>query len=53
MQSDIIKESRHIGVTNVDQRLKLYFGEEYGLTVESRERIGTTIRVRIPRIYNA
>lgn len=53
MQSDIIKESRHIGVTNVDQRLKLYFGEEYGLTVESQERIGTTIRVRIPRIYNA
>ena len=53
MQSDIIKESRHIGVTNVDQRLKLYFGEEYGLTVESQERIGTTIRVRIPRIYTA
>ena len=49
MQSDMIRESRHIGVTNVNQRIRLYFGEEYGLTVDSREGRGTTVTMRFPR----
>lgn len=49
MQSDVIKESRHIGITNVNQRIKLYYGEEYGLTVTSREGSGTSVTVRIPK----
>ena len=52
MRSDMIKESRHIGVTNVNQRLRLCFGEEYGLSVESGEGNGTGVTVRIPRIEN-
>lgn len=52
MRSDKIKESRHIGVANVNQRLRLCFGEEYGLLVESREGEGTSVTVRIPRIEN-
>ena len=52
MKSDKIKESRHIGVANVNQRLRLCFGEEYGLLVESREGAGTRVTVRIPRIEN-
>ena len=52
MKSDKIKESRHIGVANVNQRLRLCFGEEYGLLVESREGEGTSVTVRIPRIEN-
>lgn len=35
IHSDRIKESRHIGVTNVNQRIRLYYGEAYGLTVKS------------------
>lgn len=50
MQSDMIKESRHIGMINVNQRLKLYYGEEYGLTIESSEGVGTSIMVKIPRV---
>lgn len=50
MDSDTIRESLHIGVTNVNQRLRLYFGEDYGLLVESREGEGTVVTVRIPRI---
>ncbi len=50
MQGDMIQESRHIGVTNVNQRLRLYFGEEYGLTVDSRENVGTVVTIRFPRI---
>ena len=52
MRSDMIKESRHIGVTNVNQRLRLCFGEEHGLLVESTEGKGTEVTVRIPRIEN-
>lgn len=50
MQSDIIKESAHIGITNVNQRLKLYFGEEYGIVIDSREGIGTKVKIRFPVI---
>ena len=50
MSSDRIKEERHIGVSNVNQRLKLYYGEEYGLEIESKEGKGTSITIRIPRI---
>lgn len=50
MRSDTIKESRHIGVTNVNQRIKLYYGDDYGLIIDSEEGIGTSVTVRIPRI---
>ncbi|MEG0165280.1 cache domain-containing sensor histidine kinase [Anaerorhabdus sp.] len=32
-----------IGIDNVIQRIKLYCGEEYGLTIESTEHVGTTV----------
>lgn len=50
MKSDMIKESRHIGIANVNQRLKLYFGEQYGISVESREAIGTRVTICFPEI---
>lgn len=50
MQSDMIKESHHIGMTNVNQRIRLYYGDDYGLIVDSREGIGTSVTVRIPSI---
>ncbi|MHA6529361.1 sensor histidine kinase [Paenibacillus sp. BAC0078] len=37
------------GLQNVHQRLQLYFGEEYGIRLDSTEGIGTQIRVRIPK----
>ncbi|OHE71831.1 MAG: histidine kinase, partial [Treponema sp. RIFOXYC1_FULL_61_9] len=37
-----------LGVRNVDERIKLYFGDEYGLMYESAEDEGTTVRVRLP-----
>ena len=52
MDNDIIKESKHIGVTNVNQRIKLYFGEEYGVSIESKEGIGTKVTVHIPKVEN-
>lgn len=50
MRSSVIKESRHIGVPNVNQRLRLYFGEEYGVFIDSAEGAGTRVTVRFPQI---
>ena len=37
-----------IALTNVNQRIKFYFGKEYGLDVKSTLGIGTTITITIP-----
>lgn len=50
MKSCVIKESLHIGLNNVNQRIRLYFGEEYGVFIESGDGQGTTVTVRFPRI---
>lgn len=39
-----------VGLRNVNERLKLYFGKEYGLEVFSEPDEGTTIRINIPII---
>ncbi|MEG0368098.1 MAG: histidine kinase, partial [Coprobacillus sp.] len=45
-----LTDSKGIGVKNVNDRIKIYFGEEYGITVESELDVGTTITIRIPSI---
>lgn len=41
-------ESSGIGLSNIDKRLRLCFGEEYGLNIESTVGSGTSVTVRIP-----
>lgn len=36
------------GLYNIQQRLQIYFGKEYGLTIESAEGKGTSATIRIP-----
>ena len=43
-------DSSGIGVKNVNDRLKIYFGDEYGLTIESELDVGTKVTVKIPKI---
>ncbi|MBC7959454.1 MAG: sensor histidine kinase [Vallitaleaceae bacterium] len=50
MKSEMIKESEHIGLSNVNQRLKLFFGNQYGLSLESDHMSYTTATIKIPRI---
>lgn len=45
------KEDTGVGILNVQNRLQLYFGKEYGLTYESKPLEGTTVIVRIPNAY--
>ncbi|WP_422658654.1 sensor histidine kinase [Paenibacillus sp. EC2-1] len=36
------------GIRNIDQRVKLHYGNEYGVSIYSRVGIGTTAQIRIP-----
>lgn len=37
-----------IGIDNVNARIKLLFGEQYGVTINSTPDYGTTVRITIP-----
>ena len=39
-----------IGLRNVNSRIRLYYGEQYGLKIHSQKESGTTIEMRIPFI---
>lgn len=43
-------DSSGIGIKNVNDRIKIHFGEQYGITVQSELDVGTTITVRIPKV---
>ena len=39
-----------IGIRNVDNRLKIYFGKGYGLRITSELDVGTCVEIRMPKI---
>lgn len=53
---DISKEKEqtgaHIGLANVNQRIKLYYGEAYGLRVESAMNTGAKVYIKLPQIVS-
>ncbi len=44
------KAGRSIGLLNVHERIRLYFGVDYGLDIESKTGHGTTVRVLLPNL---
>lgn len=42
------KRGSGIGLKNVDQRIKLYFGQDYGLEIKSEPDVGTRVRIHLP-----
>ncbi|MBK5201459.1 MAG: sensor histidine kinase, partial [Spirochaetaceae bacterium] len=42
-------KSNGIGLSNVQERIKLAYGEEYGVSVESELDLGTTVFIKIPK----
>lgn len=44
------KKGSGIGVKNVNERIKLYFGEKYGLIIESEPDEGTVITICLPAV---
>lgn len=47
---DIKRSGNGIGIININERLKLVYGNEYGLSVESELEEGTTVTILIPRL---
>ena len=41
-----------VALVNVDNRIRLLFGEEYGLHVYSMVSLGTTVEITLPCILN-
>ena len=49
LQAGVYEEHHSgLGLKNVHQRIRLYCGEPYGLTFESKQGIGTTVTVFLP-----
>ncbi|OMF81706.1 sensor histidine kinase [Paenibacillus glucanolyticus] len=51
-----IRDNNHTGcgIRNIDQRVKLHYGSEYGVSIFSKVGIGTSVQIRIPaRARNA
>lgn len=45
--------SNGVGVYNVQKRLKLYYGNDYGITYKSSKGVGTTAIIKIPKKQEA
>jgi two-component system sensor histidine kinase YesM len=45
-QNDVYTKS--IGIKNVNERLKLYYGQEYGISLTSQRSIGTEVILLLP-----
>jgi two-component sensor histidine kinase len=41
-------EQAHIALGNISERLRLLYGEKYGLRIQSKLEVGTTVTVRLP-----
>lgn len=44
------KDRTGIGIKNVHDRIRIYFGEEYGLHITSELDEGTCVEIRIPKL---
>ena len=51
---EVLKKERSdragIGIKNVNDRIKIYFGEEYGLTIKSELDEGTCVTIMMPKV---
>lgn len=48
-QEQNINRFSKVGLNNVNQRLKLYLGDEYGLRILSSVGVGTTVIIKVPK----
>jgi two-component system sensor histidine kinase YesM len=49
LESDGSIRRDKMGLNNTNQRLKLIYGEQYGLIIHSKEMEGTDIEIHIPK----
>lgn len=46
--TDNVQPLNGIGINNTDQRIKVHFGESYGIQIESVLHVSTTVYIKIP-----
>lgn len=42
------KDTRHVGIFNINKRLRLYYEKEYSLSIDSKPEEGTTVSIHLP-----
>jgi two-component system sensor histidine kinase YesM len=51
LKNEKLPEVAHIGLSNVNRRIKLIFGDEYGITsITSEKETGTKVTITIPKL---
>lgn len=50
IQKILSTEANGIGIKNVDSRIKLYYGNDFGITIESQIDKGTAVTIKLPNI---
>jgi two-component system sensor histidine kinase YesM len=43
-----LKKKSSIGLMNINSRLKIRFGDKYGIYINSKENSGTIVKIKIP-----
>jgi len=46
-------DGQHVGLSNVDERLRAVFGDSFGLVVETAPGAGTKVSMRVPKFHPA
>ena len=50
INEDNLTSGESYGLKNVNQRIRLFYGKQYGISIESQYNIGTTVRIVVPAI---
>lgn len=50
LKSDKPEDGTIYGLYNINERIKLSFGDEYGIGIDSTEGVGTIVNIRLPKI---
>jgi two-component system sensor histidine kinase YesM len=45
-----VKKLNSLGINSINQRIKIYYGNQYGLSIDSKENKGTNVIVKLPLI---
>jgi two-component system LytT family sensor kinase len=48
-ESEGVEAGQHVGLANVDERLRAAFGDRFGLVVETGLGAGTKVSIRVPK----
>ena len=46
---EMVKFRQKIGLFNVQSRIRMHYGQEYGMTIDSSSETGTTVTLKLPR----